>query len=117
MIKKNDFIIAIIVLVISLAGYFITGTALAGSGKVVIIEVDGKVYAEYPMSERKTIDVNGHNTVEITPEYVRVSKADCPDKLDVKQGKIKSPGSIIVCLPNKMTVRIAGESEVDAISY
>ena len=117
MIRKTDFVIAVIVLLVSLAGYMLTGFALAGEEKTVIIEVAGRVFAEYPMTETKTVDVNGHNTVEITPEFVRVTYADCPDKLDVKQGKITSPGSIIVCMPNQMTVRIAGESEIDAISY
>ena len=117
MIKKTDVIIAVVVMTVSFAGYFLTGAALAGENKKVIIESDGKVFAEYPMSEARTVDVKGHNTVEITPGYVRVVYADCPDKTDVKQGKISSPGSIIVCMPNKMTVRIVGESEIDAISY
>jgi len=117
MIRKKDFVIAVIVLIISFAGYLMTGLALAGEEKTVIIEVGGELFARYPMTESRTVDVNGHNTVEITPDFVRVIYADCPDKLDVKQGKITSPGSIIICMPNQMTVRIAGESEIDAISY
>lgn len=117
MIKKTDFVIAVIVLALSLAGYLMTGFALASEEKTVIIEVGGEIFARYPMTETRTVDVNGHNTVEITPQFVRVTYADCPDKLDVKQGEITSPGSIIVCMPNQMTVRIAGESEIDAISY
>lgn len=117
MIKKTDIIIAIIVLTVSFAGYFFTGAALAGENRKVVIESDGKIFAEYGMDESRTVDVKGHNKVEITPEYVRVIYADCPDERDVKQGKISSPGSIIVCMPNKMTVRIVGESEIDAISY
>ena len=117
MIKKNDVFIAVIVMLVSIAGYFLTGAALAGENKKVVIESEGKLFAEYSMDEMRQVDVKGHNTVEITPEYVRVIYADCPDKTDVKQGKISSPGSIIVCMPNKMTVRIVGESEIDAISY
>lgn len=115
--RKTDLFIAVTVLAISLTGYFLTGFAFAGQEKTVIIESRGKVFAQYPMTETRRVDVGGHNTVEITPDYVRVIHADCPDKLDVKQGKITSPGSIIICMPNQMTVRIAGESEIDAISY
>lgn len=117
MTRKTDLVIAVIVLVLSLTGYLLTGVALAGDNKTVIIEVGGELFAEYPMTETRTVNVKGHNIVEITPEYVRVTFADCPDKLDQKQGKITSPGSIIVCMPNQMTVRIAGETEVDTISY
>lgn len=117
MIKKIDVFIAVAVVLISVLGYFLTGAALAGEHKKVVIESEGKVFAEYPMTENKVVDVKGHNKVEITPDYVRVIFADCPEQTDVKQGKISSPGSIIVCLPNKMTVRIVGETEIDAISY
>lgn len=117
MIKKADIVIAVAVIVLSIFGYFMTGAALAGEHKTVVIESEGEIFAEYPMTEYKKIDVKGHNTVEITPDYVRVVYADCPEQTDIKQGKISSPGSIIVCLPNKMTVRIVGEAEFDAISY
>ena len=117
MIKKTDIFIAAVVIIISLTGYFLTGTAIAGENKKVIIESDGEVFAEYSMTENIIVDVKGHNTVEITPDYVRVIHADCPDKIDVRQGEISTPGSLIVCMPNKMTVRIAGETEIDAVSY
>ncbi len=117
MIKKPDIFIAVLVIAISITGYFLTGGFLAGEEKRVIIESEGEVFAEYPMTEHKIVDINGHNTVEITPDYVRVIHADCPDKIDVRQGKITSPGTIIVCMPNKMTVRIVGETEIDAVSY
>lgn len=117
MIKKIDILIAAAVLVICLLGYFLTGVSIADERKTVIIESEGEVFAQYSMTETMTVDVKGHNVVEITPDYVRVIHADCPDKLDVRQGKISAPGSIIVCMPNKMTVRIVGESEIDAVSY
>ena len=117
MIKKADIVIALAVVLISMAGYFFTGFAAFSEEKKVIIESEGKVFAEYPMTENIIVDVKGHNKVEITPEYVRVIYADCPDKIDVRQGKISSPGSVIVCAPNKMTVRITGESKIDAVSY
>ena len=117
MIKKADVIIASAVILLSVFGYFLTGAALAGTQKKVVIESEGELFAEYPMTENKIVDVKGHNKVEITPDYVRVIYADCPEQTDVKQGKISVPGSIIVCLPNKMTVRIVGETEIDAISY
>ncbi len=117
MVKKADVFIAVVVLIISLVGYVVTGFAAFEETKKVIIESEGEIFAEYPMTENITVDVKGHNTVEITPDYVRVIHADCPDKIDVRQGKISLPGSVIVCMPNKMTVRITGETEIDAVSY
>ena len=55
------------------------------------------------------IDIGSTNQIEIKDNTVRMVQADCPDHLCVKQGKIKSEGEMIVCLPNKVTVRISGE--------
>ena len=117
MITKADICIAAAVIILSLSVPFVAGGASAS--KTVVIEVDGKTYATYDMNKIngiKTIDVNGKNTVEITKDYARVIYADCPDKRDVRQGKITGAGQIIVCLPNKMTVRITGKTVYDDIS-
>lgn len=53
----------------------------------------------------------GRNLIEAGPDYVRVTEADCPDKLDVLQGSITRPGQVIVCLPNRMVVEIRGGEE------
>ena len=61
----------------------------------------------------------GYNLVEVDSSGARVLEASCPDKLDVKFGKIREAGEIIVCLPNKLTIEIVGgqgELEIDGIS-
>ncbi len=118
MITKTDFIVICFVAMFSLLVSFICGFAEIET-KTAVIEVDGNVFAEYEMdkiSREKIVDVYGRNTVKITNEYVQVTYADCPDKLDVKQGKITKPGQTIVCLPNKMTVTIKDKKEYDDIS-
>lgn len=117
---KIDFIIIAAILILSLGGYALVGRNAAAQRKTAVIEVDGREYARYAMDalDRPVqVDVNGHNTVEIARDYACVVSADCPNQLDVRQGKIHTSGQIIVCLPNKMTVRIEGEAKVDAVSY
>lgn len=46
--------------------------------------------------------------------------SDCPDKLCVKSGKLKSPGDTAACLPEKVVITLTGEKESDSpdiISY
>ena len=70
----------------------------------------------------KTIPIKteyGYNLIEIGDGKVRVVEADCPDKLDVKQGYISKVGEVIVCLPNRLVIEIKGvseETEIDGIS-
>ena len=51
-------------------------------------------------------------TVHISGGKVWVTDADCPDKTCVRTGVITRAGQSIVCLPNKVTVTISGESDL-----
>ena len=43
----------------------------------------------------------------------RMEDADCPDQICVRQGKIRAQGETIICLPNRVVVRITGTGEPD----
>jgi len=57
----------------------------------------------YPFSEYGV-------TVEIRDGKVRISESDCPDKICEKTGFISSPMQTIVCLPNRISVRIINDN-------
>ncbi len=126
MITKGDKILIGLVIVISILAMFFIKNMINNIGeKYVVIKVDGEEYKKIQIiedMEPKEIAVKtdfGYNLVEVDSEGVRVVEASCKDKLDVKQGKIKSMGEILVCLPNRLTVEIVGNStdtEVDRIS-
>ena len=59
----------------------------------------------------------GYNLIEIGDGEVKVIDADCPDKLDVKQGSISKVGEIIVCLPNRMVIELKGIDNNREIDY
>ena len=87
-------------------------------GAGVRVCVDGVEIASYSLQQEGTYALNGGtNTLVIADGAAWVSEADCPDDLCVKQGKIRSGGQCITCLPNKLTVTVYGaESTVDLIS-
>ncbi len=117
---KWDKLLIIFVVIASLFGIFLVKYSAFNSGtKYVVIEVNGDEYKRISFGSNmvgKTIDINtkfGYNKIEIGDERVRVIEADCPDKLDVKQGWISSPGEVIVCLPNRLVIKIVAEDEND----
>jgi len=120
-ITRLDIAICIITLVLSLAA--ITAIVLPQkAGKIVVIEVDGKLYGRYDISgEKKEVEIKskyGYNVVSIGEGYAAVIYADCPDKLDVKRGKISKVGESIICLPNRVRIYIEGENKKqDSMSY
>lgn len=90
---------------------------------MVVVTVDGEEYysgllaGENQQSERREIDIDGHNKVVIADGEVWMEEADCPDRLCVSQGKISRSGQTIICLPNKTMVTIkGGKSEYDGVA-
>lgn len=86
-------------------------------GSKLVVKVDGQVLYTKSFSnetvEKKIETVYGYNLLEIGPDYVQVISASCPNKLDVKQGKISRVGESIICLPNHLLVTIEGEVDED----
>lgn len=56
--------------------------------------------------DREIVLLEGKMILEIKDEAVRVKKSDCPRKICVNRGWIKSPGQVIVCVPNKILIEI-----------
>ncbi len=68
------------------------------------------------VTEPRVINL-GTNRVCVTAGGSYMESASCKDRLCVKQGKIDKAGQSIVCLPNRIEVRIEGaKSEVDAVA-
>lgn len=68
------------------------------------------------LTEPLTFDVEyngGHNTVLVENGEICVKSADCPDKLCVKQGKISNSSAPIVCLPNRLVIKITDSTDKD----
>lgn len=81
----------------------------------IAISVDGKAYKELEFKEKTyTYPLKtkfGYNKIEVAKDYVRVLEADCPNKLDVLQGKISKINQSIVCIPNRMIIEIKSKAE------
>jgi len=68
------------------------------------------------VAEGYTIVVEG-NAIEVEPGRIRVSDADCPDVLCVRQGWARGGLVPIVCLPNRLVIVFdgGGDGDVDAV--
>ena len=118
-IRKADIILFIVLVALGLAASAALSLshADAGNGAKVIIESGGDLYARYPLSEDRTVIVpasgrNDHyNVVVISGGMVSVTEASCKNQVCVKHGPISRSGESIVCLPNRLVVRIENSSE------
>lgn len=105
----------IVLLVILVAAGLATSVFLALSGDAgskVIIESDGKLYATYRLDQNISVEVkskNGTNTVVIENGRVDVTQGSCRNQVCVEHATISRSGESIVCLPNRLLVKIEGE--------
>lgn len=114
--KKNDLILIVSVILISLSAFFILKFTKS-DGETVTVSVDGSIYGTYDLNKDDIIDINGTNTLVIEDNKAYMKDAHCPDKLCVKQKAISKDGESIICLPNKVivTVESHSQSDVDAV--
>ena len=78
-------------------------------GAGVVVRVDGQEVARYSLTQNGRYELNGgSNILVIEDGAAYLTDADCPDKLCVKQGKIRVSGQVITCLPNRLTVTVYG---------
>lgn len=104
-VSKNILFAAVFLLLIFICVFII----LKKDGSIAGIYCDGVLYETVDLSKVKepyTIDVNGKNTVLVEPGKISMQTAECPDKLCVNQGKIMAGEYPIVCLPNKVIIKI-----------
>ena len=64
----------------------------------------------------REIDLDGHNVIVLAGKTARMESADCHDQVCVRTGTLTRAGQVAVCLPNRVILKIVGEtSEIDAI--
>lgn len=112
--KKRDFLLIISIILISAVLFFVR-ESFVETGENVLIYVDNKLYKTVSLSEYCEIDV-GTNTIVIENGYAYMKNATCPDKICVNTGKINDNSRDIICLPNKVMVKITKKSTLDAVS-
>lgn len=115
MIKKWDIVLLIALLLLSLVpeGVFIlSGSDRMLEGTKAVVQVNGSVYKEIPLSEHHGTDTftiqtaDGYNTVVVKDQKIGIIEADCPDKICISEGFISKPGATAVCLPHKVLIEV-----------
>lgn len=85
------------------------------AGEQVRITLDGETYGIYSLRKEQEIAVmrDGRtvNVVEISDGGVSMRRAQCPDHLCIRQGRISAGGETLICLPNKVVVEVVSENE------
>lgn len=94
------------------------------TGVLVEVSQGGEVVDTLPLdrdlTRRYETAAGGYNLVEIRGGVVSVTEASCPDQICVRHGPTDRTADPIVCLPNKLVVRVlppeGGSGQLDGVS-
>lgn len=113
--RPGDIVLVIFMLAAAAASMFLVSRANAGEkGSLAIVEVNGRETMRIALGDgqaERTFRVrgmSGPSTFEVVGGRVRMVKSACRDKLCIGVGLIDVPGRAIVCLPNRVTIRVTG---------
>jgi hypothetical protein len=116
--KKNDWIILLLILIISGITFLVFGIFYRQPAAMVKVTVDGEVYGMYSLKKEQRITINKTNSFVIKDNEVDMIEGNCPDKICVEHRNISKNTESIVCLPNRIIIEIVGGEafELDAIT-
>lgn len=111
--KIGDIFILLLVLVLVV----LTITFALGDGaNSAEIYIEGELCYTLSLNENKSLEIlDGKMTIVVENGQIYVSESDCQEQLCVHAQKLGSQGGIIVCLPNRVVIKVATR-EVDAIT-
>ncbi len=93
------------------------GTGPGGAEYLLVKTIDGT--ARVPLQKDAVHTVNGPlgpAKLIVKDGQASMESAPCPLKICEAMGPIKDPGQIILCIPNRISVKVEGRRAVDAIS-
>lgn len=125
MITRGDRILIISIFILSvLLLLFLNCFLFSQPASDVKIEINGKYYAQYSLKnlhEPKQVRIEteyGYNLLLLEQGQVTVLESSCKDKLEMNAGTINRAGQQLVCLPNRLVVRLDGKDEqIDGVTY
>lgn len=117
--NKNDIkLILVLFILIAIMLFVINNNKKAGSIAEVyyknekILTIDLKIDKEYIVDGEL-----GEVVIEVKNKQIRVKKENSPKNICSKEGFIKDNTRALICLPNKIVVKIVGEQYIDGVVY
>ncbi|MBI1174839.1 MAG: hypothetical protein GC139_06180 [Sideroxydans sp.] len=92
-----------------------------GTADKAIIRSGGKTFREISLSRNQVVEVPGPlgiSRIAIYNRQARVASDPSPRQYCVHQGWLKQVGEIAICLPNQVSVELAGNvKRYDSLNY
>jgi len=115
MLKIGDLVLIGTLCILIFMSYFLFQIVM-GQGETVSVYSDGRLMYRLSLSKNTEIHVQGIlgvSKIRIENRQVYIFNAPCPHKICMTMGKVSRAGQVLVCIPNKLYVRIDGRDTRD----
>ena len=112
--------VLIVTLFILNSWFFMNWGGGFSQGNWVIVEVNQNEVTRLPLGIDQTTNIKGllgTTAIEVKKSQVRIIRSPCKNKICIKSGYIRYADRIVACIPNRVVVRIIGETHrgIDAV--
>lgn len=116
--QKGDYLAVAVTLLLAAAVFLAFLPRETGDTPMVEIYLDGTLVRRVSLDTPGEFSVTGDyiNTVTVRDGKIAVTESDCPGEDCIHSGWIGTSGRSIVCLPNRMEIRIvSAPGDVDFV--
>lgn len=103
-----------------LVGWLFAAFWQGGSAGKVRIRTGDTVFATFSLNQERTIEVPGPlgiSRIVIHNHQARFQSSPCRNQYCVHQGWLAHAGQVAVCLPNRVSLELAGDKGYDSLNY
>lgn len=112
-------------------GHWVRAREKVAGNVTALIRVGDRMVKSLALTETAELTLRGalgEITLRVEKNGIRVLRSTCANQVCVKQGAVRHPGEMLVCVPNRLVVLIHGEetslpgkapvpSRGDAVTY
>ena len=118
--NKNDVKLIIIVFIMSIVGLGLVFMLKNNNPKAALVYYENNLVLKIDLSltgvhEYKVNGYNGDVVIKTRDGKIKVEEEDSPLHICSRQGWIDEAYEVIVCLPNKIVIKIEDEKEIDTV--
>ena len=116
--QKGDLLAIALTLLLAALVFALFLPGRTQKGTVAEIYLDGKLLQTVSLNVEQEIPVTGdyRNLISVRSGKIAVTESDCPGEDCVHMGWVDGSGMSIVCLPNKLEIRIISDTaDVDFV--
>ena len=91
-----------------------------GVGTQVVVSSGDKILFVAPLNQDHLVGLSGPlgtTQLQISSGAAQVLSSPCPQKICIGMGKVRNSGDLLACVPNRLVIRIEGETAGKAGNY